>query len=298
MNESPPSRSGAPPRWSQRERFRFLERRLTWEGEIQRKDLSERFDITPQQATNDLTLYREAAPGNLEFDASRKIFFAGEGFEPRFVGMDPRQYLTQLLLLADEAISSQDSWVSRIAFFDAIPRLRRKVETEVLRPIVLAIHRGQALQIQYQSMSAPNPSWRWIAPHALGFDGARFHARAWCFQRSRFADFVLARILNTGPQEARPVDAGLDRAWREHFEIQLAPNPSLETGQRRVIELDYGMQEGVLRIPMRLSLTLYYEKHYGLDLPEDQLPPTRRQLVLTNRAELDAARREVGLVEA
>lgn len=288
-----PGGGGPLPRWGQRERFRFLERRLAWEGEIQRKDLTDRFGITPQQATTDLTLYREAAPGNLVFDASRKVFMAGDDFSPRFVGMDPRQYLTQLLLFADEAISAQDSWVSRTDFFDAIPRLRRKVDTEILRPMALAIHRRQALHIQYQSMSAPEPTWRWIAPHGLGFDGARFHARAWCFKQSRFVDFVLARILSTGEYDTRPVDSTLDREWHEHFELELAPNPRLPDGQRRVIELDYGMRNGLLKISMRLSLTRYFEKHYGLDLSEDELPPERRQVVIVNREELRAARAEV-----
>jgi predicted DNA-binding transcriptional regulator YafY len=67
--------------------------------------------------------------------------------------------------------------------------------------------------VRYQSTSAPEARWRWLSPHALGFDGARWHARAWCHSRNEFRDFVLTRFLDVGeiePSGANPAD---DLGW-------------------------------------------------------------------------------------
>jgi predicted DNA-binding transcriptional regulator YafY len=124
----------------------------------------------------------------------------------------------------------------------------------------------------------------------LAYDGARWHARAWCFNRSVFNDFVLARMLGTGEQRASSVDPALDGEWNEYFALQIAPHPGLSPAQRQGVEMDYGMEKGVLDIRMRLALTQYFERHYGLDLPDSSLPPQRRQIVLKNRDALIALR--------
>ncbi|MEJ1095358.1 MULTISPECIES: WYL domain-containing protein [unclassified Pseudoxanthomonas] len=291
MTDLPPS-----PRrtWSQRQRYGFLEQRLYWEGAISRSDLIGRFGISAPQASDDVSNYMALAPGNVEFDRSRKMFVATANFEPRFIVPNARHYLTQLLLLADDAIDSGDSWLGNIPEHAAMPRVRRKLDPETLRPIVMAMHQRRAIEIRYQSMTAPEPTIRWIAPHSLVYDGARWHARSWCYNRSVFNDFVLARILFIGNTRASGIDALLDREWQETFTMKLAPHPDLSETQRQAIEMDYGMTNGVIGIPMRLCMTQYFERHYGLDLPTDSLPPWRRQVVLQNRSELDLVRETFG----
>jgi WYL domain len=282
------------PRWSQRQRYGFIEQRLYWEGAISRSDLTRRFGISAPQASDDMSNYMDLAPGNVEFDRGRKMFVATGSFEPRFVIPNARHYLTQLLMLADEAIDSNDSWLGAIPAHAAMPRVRRRLDSQTLRPIVKAMHQRRAIEIRYQSMTAPEPSLRWIAPHSLVYDGARWHARSWCYNRSVFNDFVLARILSIGGTRPSGIDALLDREWQEFFTMKLAPHPDLSEHQRQAIEMDYGMTDGVIPIPMRLCMTQYFERHYGLDLPPDSLPAWRRQVILQNRSELDLVRKTFG----
>lgn len=288
----PPARRSR--RWSQRQRYAFIEQRLYWEGALSRSDLVHRFGISLPQASADLSAYMELAPGNVEFDRGRKLFAATRTFEPCLMVPSARLYLTQLLLLADEAIEIDESWLGDIPPHAAMPRVRRRLDPETLRPIVAAIRSGHALEIRYQSMSAPEPGVRWIAPHALVYDGARWHARSWCYNRSVFNDFVLARMLSVGQSRQSNIDPQMDREWREYFTMKLAPHPDLSEHQRQAIEMDYGMADGVIEIPMRLCMTRYFERHYGLDLPANLLPPTRRQVVLQNREELDRIRKTLG----
>src|SRR5690606_40367587 len=69
------------------------------------------------------------------------------------------------------------------------------------------------------------PRWRWIAPHAIAFDGFRWHARAYCFTDGCFKDFLLARIL--GIRDSRPsdIDDSQDANWHTHVTLEIGPHP-------------------------------------------------------------------------
>ena len=56
---------------------------------------------------------------------------------------------------------------------------------------------GRSIEILYQSMNKvrPDPIWRRITPHAFGYDGFRWHSRAFCHLEHKFKDFLLPRIL-------------------------------------------------------------------------------------------------------
>jgi predicted DNA-binding transcriptional regulator YafY len=288
-----PSDDGLAPenlRWSVQQRMEFIELRLFWDGSINRSHLIDQFSISVPQASADLSRYLQLAPDNLEYDASSKAYQATSHFKPRFAAPEARHYLAQLLLLADQGITSTASWLGVLPDNAVVPRVRRKMDANTLRPIVNAIHRKLGLYITYQSMNEPEPTSRWIDPHALVFDGHRWHVRAWCHKRSHFADFVLARVLEIG--ESRPASATstLDREWNEVVEFKLAPLPTLTLAQRRAVEYDYGMENGSVSIPMRLCLTYYFERHHALDLDPKNLEPGRIQLCWINRDEIEEAR--------
>lgn len=276
------------------QRFAFLEQRVYWEGRVSRADLMSRFAISTAQASVDIAEYRDAAPEHLAYDPSTKEYVATATFAPRFFAPDARQYLTQLLLMADHALAPRESWIGAVPEHDAVPRVRRKLAAETLRPIVLAIRRKRAVEIEYQSFSSADPEVRLIAPHALFFDGFRWHARAWCFRRSNFVDFVLGRVLWVGETKPSNVPAALDAAWHRMVAVRLGANPHLSEGQRRALELDYGMTDGIIDVPMRLSAVYYFVRQFALDLDEKTLPAARRQVVWLNRDEITALQQEMG----
>ena len=83
-------------RWGVEKRLEFIEFRLFWEGGINRSDIMERFGVSVPQASKDLSLYEERAPGNLVYDRREKRYFASPGFKPVFLKPDADRYLTQL----------------------------------------------------------------------------------------------------------------------------------------------------------------------------------------------------------
>ena len=102
--------------------------------------------------------------------------------------------------------------------------------------------------MKYQSLSRPEPSWRWIAPHAIGFDGFRWHTRAFCKTDEVFKDFLLSRILQTRGAEASEVTLAADADWQEQVTLEIGPHPELTENQKKVIALDYGMRGGRAKI--------------------------------------------------
>lgn len=279
-------------RWSVEQRLAFIERRLYWDGLINRSDLVDQFSISVPQASADLSTYEVVAPGNMQYDKSARAYVASPDFRPRDEP-SARQYLAQLQLLADDVLTPRDSWLGRSPPYGIVPRVRRKLEALVLRQVLEAIHSRSGLSICYQSMSSEEPTTRWIVPHALGFDGQRWHIRGWCHRREKFLDFVMARVLRVLGRRNEQIDNAKDLAWHEKGRVQLGPNPKLSPPLQRAIALDYGMVDGLVEIEVRLSLVYYLSRQMLLDVA-DKLPPERAQIVLLNRDELNERLVSVG----
>ena len=137
-------------------------------------------------------------------------------------------------------------------------------------------------------MSRPEPAWRWIAPHAIGFDGFRWHARAYCLSDNSFKDFLFSRILETRNAKASPTRVEDDVAWNEELTLEIGPHPELSDAQQKVVGLDYGMRDGRAQIRVRKALLYYALKRLGLDTDPSARRPQDQQIVLLNAAQIGA----------
>src|SRR5690606_18874741 len=141
--------------------------------------------------------------------------------------------------------------------YDSAPTPARGVAPATLRSVVDAIRQSEAIEVQYQSLSNPEPRWRWIAPHAIAFDGFRWHVPAFCSGDQVFKDFLLSRILDIRGSRASHVVAQDDQDWHTFAILEIGPHPALSETQAKVISLDYGMIGGKAEIRVRRAL-LYY----------------------------------------
>jgi hypothetical protein len=281
-------------RWSVEQRLEFIDFRLFWEGRVNRSDLIDYFGVSVPQASADLTLYQAYAKNNAIYDKNLKTYVAGPRFKPVFFKPSADGYLAQLRLIEARLWAPEEAWAIPSSAYTIVSPLRRHIDPNTLRAILGAIRSRLAVRISYQAMKRPDPTERWLSPHALGFDGYRWHARAWCHSMNRFQDFVLARILQVGESRQSDTNPDDDVAWKREITLRFEPHPDLKGGARKAIELDYGMVRGVAEITTRVCLTYYLERQFGID---SEAPPTggqRHQIVLVNRDELEAARMEVG----
>lgn len=250
-------------RWGVERRMEFIEFRLFWDGRINRADLMSFFGISVPQASADFAHYQELAPNNIQYDASAKQYVAEKLFKPVFMSPDSESYLRQLLSIARGLIDKENSFAGWLPGFDVVPIPDRLVEPHTLFRVLSAIRNKHRLNVQYQSMTNPEPSWRWISPHALGFDGFRWHIRAYCHTRKEFRDFLFSRILSINEHNPTEIDTSNDRLWHEYVVLRIGPNPLLDENKRKVIELDYGMENGERAIRVRGAHFFYLCQRLG-----------------------------------
>jgi predicted DNA-binding transcriptional regulator YafY len=135
-------------------------------------------------------------------------------------------------------------------------------------------------------MSRPRPVRRVIEPHAVAFDGFRWHARAFDLETEEFRDFVLGRISKARVGAAASNNGAGDHDWQMMVDLVIAPHPALSESQARAIALDYGIVKGSTRLSVRRALLFYALKRLGLDEDHSTRPPNVQQIVLLNRAEV------------
>lgn len=278
-------------RWGVEKRLEFIEFRLFWEGGINRADITDQFGVSVPQASKDLTLYEEKAPGNLAYDKSAKRYFASGEFRPIFLTPDADMYLSQLRASESSGNDLRESWLAESPNFDVMPVPYRRIQVDVLRALLSAIRRERAIEVEYQSMNVlrPAPAWRWITPHALANDGLRWHVRAYCHIDQKFKDFILSRCLRAGAQDEPGAKSIYDRFWQETFDVILVPNPALSEIQRAVIAQDYEMDDDQVAIPVRKALLYYFQKRLRLDLADAVDRPNETPVIVSNRTAFDAA---------
>lgn len=269
-------------RWGIEQRLEFIEFRLFWEGHVNRGDLMKQFGVSMNQASNDLSRYIGMTTDNMSYDKSARSYVRGREFVPVYLNPDAGRYLTELRSVSDGVLDRADAWIGEFPSYDAAPTPVRGVDAGILRLVTAAIHRSEAIEVKYQSLSRPEPQWRWIAPHAIAFDGFRWHARAYCLTNNMFKDFLLSRMIEFRGSVESPVAPADDTDWHTEILLEIGPHPDLSETQARVIALDYGMEEDRAVIRVRRALLYYALRRLGLDTDPAARKPQDQQIVLLN----------------
>lgn len=280
-------------RWGADRRLEFIDFRLYWEGRIRRSDLADFFGISVPQASLDLARYQALAPRNATYDGSEKYYVATEEFRPVLISPLSNSYLSELLSVEMELRSKNESFIGWFPDVGMVPLSKRWIDPSVLAHVLKAIRFNRDLQINYQSMTRGEAVVRWIGPHALGFDGFRWHIRAYCHTHNGFRDFLFSRINTIIAERPSTADRSLDTAWNHLVAVKIGPHPLLSDAIRRAVEIDYEMTNGVASIETRAALLFYLLRRLGLlDAIQEQKPPETQHVVLLNRPEVEAALKE------
>jgi predicted DNA-binding transcriptional regulator YafY len=140
--------------------------------------------------------------------------------------------------------------------------------------------------IEYQSLTRLEKINRWISPHALGFDGFRWHCRAYCHIDNFFKDFILGRILRVVDKKNSEIDPKEDKKWETFITVKIGPNPELEENYREIIEHEYGMENGEASIQVRIAMLFYLLNNLNLNIEEEGDSLYKKRIVLLNKEEI------------
>ena len=249
----------------QRDRLAFVELRVRFIGGIRRQDLVSRFGIQSAAATRDLALYKDLAPGNIDYDPKGKSYVLGPEFKPVF-DFPPERVLSWLTQgFGDGEPIRLKAWVA----CESPSRLTHP-DLDVLAAVTRAIHQECPLAIEYHSISS-GCSDRQIAPFALIDNGLRWHVRAFDRKSQEFRDFVITRIKRPKVMKEAKIEphevSNQDIQWTRIVELELVPHP--DQPRPEITEMDYSMQDGVLRMKLRAATAGYILRKWSVDCSPD-----------------------------
>lgn len=286
-----------PLKWGIEQRLEFIEFRLFWEGRVNRSDIIDVFGVSVPQASKDLSQYQEIAPRNLEYDKRAKRYILTPDFQPRFLKPDPYSYLARLRSVSEGLTKTSESWIASPPNIDVALTPKRDINIDVLRTILAAVRDQRSVEIFYQSMNKerPDPMWRRITPHAFGYDGLRWHARAYCHLQHAFDDFLLPRAMKCRAPDSPGLLGSDDHLWHAHFSFEIIPHPKLTPSQQAVVAKDYGMKGGKRTLAVRYAMLFYVLKRLGLLNEAREQDPRQQHIVLLDSADVQSALRKVEL---
>lgn len=263
---------------TQRERLAFLELRAFFTGELRRGDIEARFGIKPAAASRDLSLYREVAPDNLDYDQTSRCYRPSADFKP----VNDFHHERVLAWLLQGFGDGLDLGLKQAVPCEGPGQLVRP-DMAVLGSITRSMCAKKAVRVSYLSLSS-GAKKREIVPVALADNGLRWHVRSYDRERQRFGDFVLTRIAKAQEIDGEVAERELlpaDEQWARIVDFEVVPHPGVK--QPKAIEADYAMDRGVLKIKTRAALAGYVLRRWSIDAsPDHRLDPASHHLWLRN----------------
>lgn len=275
-------------RWGPQQRLEFIDYRLCWEGRINRLDLIDYFGVSAAQASLDLREYQRLAPANTVYETRSKSYLATPEFQPTFVRAS-EGYLGELLALRTGALAKEHTFIGSPPNLDSVGAPVRRVPPDIFSKIVRAIRNSILLEVAYERTQS---SQLLITPHALFFDGIRWHVRVHYAADKTFGNLVLGRVTSAKLHARSQVDARADTDWSTYVELRMVPHPQLSSDERCSVELDFGMVAGVAAFTVRRALLRYTLSYLGIaDVRGNALPAAH--LMLLNPERIESALAEV-----
>lgn len=272
--------------FTQKQRLAFIDFLLMFKGSFSRNDLTTKFEMGMANATRDIALYRELAPTNSELNNRTKQYIQSKTFKSIFE-YDARKTLVKLA----NNISDGFDGVMEVAFPVNSPLQLNVPDIKIVAKLTQAVLNKKAISIIYTSLSSGSKS-REIIPHTIVDNGLRWHIRAFDRNTSSFRDLVITRIskitlLNCQIDEVEKKIE--DNQWLRKMDLEIVPHPK-NVKFPTAIELDYGMNNGILNLTIRAALVGYLLRRWNVDCTEDAtLIGGEYQLWLRNRQTLYGA---------
>ena len=267
-------------------RYYFIELIAYWQGSINSSQLRQQFGLSVQQCRLAINEYQQLVNShiphnlnpNLSYSTTQKTYLASDNFQPLLISGDVNDYLSWLQSGQLPLVSS-----ARPVPCQALALPARQVTPAIMRGLVEAIKKGNRLDVNYVSLTNPCHQGRVIAPHSFINTGLRWHLRAYCEKSSGYRDFVLSRFRGAPEQLGKsPNTAQQDVAWNNCITLIIQPDPRLNPDKRAVIEQDYQMQSGQLKITTKACLVNYLLRELQINTKMLEVNPEAQQLVLMN----------------
>lgn len=251
-----------------KEHCRLIELVAQWEGRVNATTLQKHFGISRATATKSLQSYCKEHPQNLQYDSTQKGYLPTADFSP---------YHCQGHIAEYSQLYQQRDFPNPFHFIE--PPLRN-IDPALTRPLFHAIRNRRRLDIGYASVSNPEYEERIISPHSVVFSDLRWHVRAYCEKNQAFRDFVLSRFNGVFNDEGEATQLEEhDKNWNTWLDVVIEPDSRLNPAQKRIIEMDYQMENGQKTLCTRAALLMYLLQKLRV---EQYKPTAEAQQIIVN----------------
>jgi hypothetical protein len=272
--------------YPQKQRLAYIDFKILFSGWVTRNEIVQRFELGLAAASRDISLYKEYAPVNMDYDNANKKYLIKSSFQPLFTH-DPRK---TLIKLANNISDGYDA-VNDIQFPIESPSQLNVPDIFVVARLSQAIINQKAVSIIYTSLSSGSAA-RELVPHSIVDNGLRWHVRAFDRKSQSFRDFVLTRIAKVTIKDSAVEsheEKQEDHQWTRMMPLQIVPHPN-NVKHPTAIELDFGMDKGLLELNVRAAMAGYLLRRWNVDCTEEAtLTGGEYQLWLRNRQTLYGA---------
>jgi predicted DNA-binding transcriptional regulator YafY len=280
-------------------RYQFIEIIVFWEGRLNTNHLTDNFHISRQQASKIINAYHQnIAPNNLVYDAKLKGYHATDQFKPLFSQGFLTEYLDVIkdlnffqsiqggCFLPNKTHQSTQKIKQN---WEILKPASRMIKPKILQTLIRAFKNQTRIEVSYASIQNPSGDDRIISPHTLVFTGFRWHVRAYCEKSGMFKDFVLSRFKKIIDDDCGQSNNTIhkDTNWHTFVNIIVKPDIRLTHEKKQLIEMDYGMTKGQLKIKTRGPLVQYTLQLLQIDPNTLKGKPSAQQIYVENLEELD-----------
>lgn len=273
-------------KWEQKQRLTMLEATVFWSGSVSTAVLMQNFGISRVQASKDFSAYQTLLPDNIRYDKSAKRYVIQDTFLPAFMAGTVSEFLQVLKIHQTGDKPTIVRLAENLPGVELVEPVIRQIDAAILKTVNQAVVLRKIVKVRYQSMSSDGPANYELSPHALVFDGMRWHVRAFSVSHGQFRDFVLARMVAAELMEGSAVESDRDHFWHTFVEVNIAPHPGLSDAQKQAVEFDFAMRDGILSCNVRAALVNYFLLAMRIG-PDDLTREAKvQQIILLNRDEL------------
>jgi hypothetical protein len=247
--------------YSQKQRLAYIDFKLLFSGLVTRNEIVNRFELGLAAASRDIALYKEHAPDNMDYDNVNKKYLIKSSFKPLFTH-DPRK---TLIKLANNISDGYDA-INDVQFPIESPSQLNVPDIFVVARLSQAIINKKAVSIIYTSLSSGSAA-RELVPHSIVDNGLRWHVRAFDRKSQSFRDLVLTRISKVSILQQTTLtfeDKLEDNQWMRMMPLQIVPHPN-NVMHSTAIELDFGMECGMLELNVRAAMAGYLLRRWNVD---------------------------------
>jgi|TARA_B110000014_G_C20062488_1_gene553435 hypothetical protein len=272
--------------FNQQQRLAYIDFKLFFTGSVTRAEIVQHFKLGVSSATRDLNLYKEHAPKNMAYDNVQKKYFLTNSFKPLFEHDAKRTLVKLAHQISDGFDAIGDTGSDQFPVEQ--PSQLNVPDINVIAKLTQAMVNAKAVSVIYTSLTSGS-SARELVPHTIVDNGLRWHVRAYDRKNNSFRDFVLTRlakvtVINNEP-EVNEIKIQ-DEQWNTIIPLELVPHPKNVTYPIAIL-MDYGMENGKLKIDVKAAMAGYLLRRWNVDCTEDaSLKGAQYQLYLSNNQTL------------